>query len=116
MAEVLELTTRSENGVGILGIKGYINNTGGEQIADACSELIESGVHKFLLDLEECNMVNSIGISILIELIETLKELDGRMVFCCVTPTIAKTFRIMGLLQTCSIHETREEALQVLQA
>jgi len=116
MAESLNLEVQREDGIGILTIVGYINNTGGEKIADSCNEMIEEGVIRFVLDLEGCRIVNSVGISILIELIEKLKTLDGRLAFCRVTPTIAKTFRIMGLLQSCSVHDDRPQAMAAVQA
>jgi hypothetical protein len=38
----------------------------------------------------------------------------GSLAFSCATPTIAKSFRIMGLLQTCALHATQAEALEAL--
>jgi anti-anti-sigma factor len=111
MSEALQLHVERHGEVGVLEVSGYINNMGGEQIADVCNSMIDEGVHRFLLDLSGCKIVNSIGISILIEIIEKVNELGGKLGFCCVTPTIGKTFRIMGLLQHCTLHETREEGL-----
>jgi anti-anti-sigma factor len=116
MESNLELDVTEEGPIGILAAKGYINNIGGEQMATACNELLDAGLKLFVLDLEQCRIVNSIGISILIEIIEQVKGMEGDVVFCCVTPTIAKTFHIMGLLQTSTICETREEALLALQS
>ena len=116
METTLELEVNTENDTGILAAKGYINNSGGEQIAAACDELIEDGLKHFLLDLGQCRIVNSIGISILIEITEKIRGLEGAVAFCCMTPTVAKTFRIMGLLQLSTVHDTREEALRALQA
>ena len=68
----------------------------------------------FALNLEKSRVVNSIGISILIEVIEKVKAREGKVAFCSVTATIAKTFRIMGLLKASTIHDTQEEALSAL--
>ena len=89
---------------------------GGERIAEVCDEHIGGGTHNFILDLENCRIVNSIGISILIEVIERVKELGGKVAFCNASPTIAKTFRIMGLLQTAELHEAYADAQQSLGA
>ena len=112
MNESLQLKVEREEKVSVLEVSGYINNVGGEQIADACNKMIDEGIHCFLIDLSGCKIVNSIGISILIEIIEKVNELNGKLGFCSVTPTIAKTFRIMGLLQHCTLHEDREEGLR----
>jgi anti-anti-sigma factor len=83
----------------VLRSDGYINNLGGEQIARECFKLLDDNCTVFIFNLEKSKVVNSIGISILIEIIEKVIEKNGRLVFCHLTPTIAKTFRIMGLLQ-----------------
>lgn len=116
MADSLELQVRRAAAVGIVAIKGYINNTGGEQVAQACEELIAQGVRRVVLNLGKSSLVNSVGVSFLIEAIEKVKELEGQVAFCCVSPTIAKTFQIMGLLQLASLHDTEQEAVQALSA
>ncbi len=78
MSENLELEIKTENDVSTLVVKGYINNLGGERIAEVCYEHIDANTHNFILDLEDCRIVNSIGISILIEVIEKVKELGDK--------------------------------------
>ncbi|MEW6751014.1 MAG: TonB-dependent receptor [Candidatus Latescibacterota bacterium] len=114
MTEGLQLETSQQDGTGILAVAGYINNTGGERIAAGCQRLADAGCRRFVLDLQGCRIVNSVGISILIEMIEKLEKLGGRLAFCGAAPTIAKTLRIMGLLQSCTLHETRAEAVSTV--
>jgi anti-sigma B factor antagonist len=111
MPELLEVRVRREGQVGVLETDGYINNMGAEKVAEACDELIREGFRYFVLNLEKSRIINSIGISILIEVIEKVKELEGQLAFCCVTATIAKTFRIMGLLKASKIYETESDAV-----
>ena len=98
----------------ILHTKGYINNVGGEVIANRAYELLDSGVRTLLLDLRETKIVNSIGISILIEIIEKMMEKEGIIAFCCLTPVILKTFHIMGLANYAKIFTSEEEAVKEL--
>jgi anti-anti-sigma factor len=63
------------------------------------------------MNLSKSRIINSIGVSVMIEIIEKVKALEGGVAFCCLTPTTAKTFRIMGLLNASTIHETEEEAI-----
>ena len=65
------LSTSVNGDVVIIKTSGYLNNIGGEKIADACYKEIDNGKKLFLLDLEESKVVNSIGVSILIEIIES---------------------------------------------
>jgi anti-sigma B factor antagonist len=116
MADTLELQVRRAGEIGIVEVRGYINNTGGEQVANACETLIAEGVRRFALNLGGSSLVNSVGISFLIEIIEKVRELGGRVAFCQVSRTIAKTFQIMGLLQLASLHQTEQEAVQALRS
>ena len=114
MSDNLELRVRREDGLAIVEAIGYINNLGGGQIVSECDKLLADGVKKIILNLEQCSIVNSVGIAFLIEAIERVKERGGQLAFCCVAPTIAKTFRIMGLLQNATIYDTEQEARQAL--
>jgi anti-anti-sigma factor len=116
MSESLKLTVDRRDGLAVLYTEGYINNQGGEEIARASYELIDQGCKVLLLNLTGTKIVNSIGISILIEIIEKMIEIDGRLAFCCLTPTIEKTFHIMGLAQYAGIYADEDSAVEELSA
>lgn len=97
-------------GVGLIAAEGYINNEGGQAIADAATDLMGKGCETLLIDLEGTRIINSIGVSILLEIMEKLIEQKGRLAFCSLTPTISKTFEIMGLVQYASIFPDQESA------
>jgi len=83
----------------------------GEEIAKEAYALLGGGVTRILLDLEKTKIVNSIGISILIEILEKLLDQGGKLAFCRLTPTIEKTFQIMGLAQYARIFPAPEIAV-----
>ncbi len=98
------------SGVGVISAAGYINNEGGQAIADAATELMGQGCETLLIDLDGTRIINSIGVSILLEIMEKLLEEKGRLAFCNLTPTISKTFEIMGLVQYADIFPDRQTA------
>ena len=114
MTEGLKLVVDRRGPLAVVYTEGYINNQGGEEIARAAYQLIDEGCRTLLLNLAGTKIVNSIGISILIEIIEKMIEINGRLVFCCLTPTIEKTFHIMGLAQYAGIYPDQETALREL--
>ena len=114
MTEELKVACERRKNGAILHTKGYINNTGGEEIANRAYELMDEGVRSLLLDLRETKIVNSIGISILIEIIEKMMEKEGKISFCCLTPVIHKTFQIMGLANYATIYADEATALREL--
>ena len=102
------------DGYGLIAAAGYINNEGGQAIADAATELIDGGCGTLLIDLDGTRIINSIGVSILLEIMEKLLEEKGRLAFCNLTPTISKTFEIMGLVQYATLYPDRETATSEL--
>jgi anti-anti-sigma factor len=102
------------DGYGLIAAAGYINNEGGQAIADAATELIDKGCDTLLIDLDGTRIINSIGVSILLEIMEKLLEDKGRLAFCNLTPTISKTFEIMGLVQYATVYPDRDTARNAL--
>jgi anti-anti-sigma factor len=114
MTEELKVAVdRKPNGA-VLYTKGYINNVGGEEIAVRAYELMDADVRTLLLNLRDTKIVNSIGISILIEIIEKMIDKGGTIAFCCLTPVIHKTFQIMGLANYARIFDNEEAAMKEL--
>jgi anti-anti-sigma factor len=111
MTDELKVVIDRRGDGAVLYTKGYINNVGGEEIANQAYKLMDEGVHKLLLNLRETKIVNSIGISILIEIIEKMMEKDGKLGFCCLTPVIEKTFQIMGLAQYAAMYKDEASAV-----
>src|SRR5216117_506953 len=114
MTEELRVAVDRRPAGAVLYTKGYINNVGGEEIANRAYELMDDVVRALLLNLRETKIVNSIGISILIEIIEKMIDKGGKIGFCCLTPVIHKTFQIMGLANYATIFNDEEAALRDL--
>ena len=94
----------------VIKTAGYINGPGGEKIVQEFSK--HSSINKLILNLENSKVVNSIGISHLIEVIENLNQSGSKLVFTNLDPTIEKTFTIMGLFQFAEKADTVELALK----
>ena len=114
MTETLKVTFESRERIAVISTEGYINNQGGEEIARVAYDRIDAGDKTLLLNLAGTKIVNSIGISILIEIIEKMLEVEGRLAFCGLTPTIEKTFHIMGLTQYATIYPDEGSAVAEL--
>lgn len=96
----------------VLKTEGYINSSAGEQIVDEFSKHLSGGINKLIMDLEKSHVVNSIGISCLIEIVEKLIQVDGKLIFTNLDPSIEKTFTLMGLFQFAEKADTVDSALE----
>ena len=111
MAE-FSLNVRDEGDVVIIETTGYLNNVGGEKVSEACYAKMENGKKLFLLNLENSKVVNSIGVSILIEIIEKLQDVDGKLGYYNLAPIVEKTFNIMGLTKYSTVFYSESEGLE----
>ncbi len=116
MTESMKVTVDRRAGIAVIYTDGYINEQGGEEIAKVAYELIEEVYGSLLLNLEKTKIMTSIGVSFLLEIIERMLEIEGKLAFCNLTPTIDKTFHILDLSQYSSIYPDEASALEQAQA
>lgn len=106
------LSTSVKGDIVIIRTSGYLNNVGGEKVAQVCYKEIDKGKSLFLLDLEDSKVVNSIGVSILIEIIEKLQDVNGKIGYFNLAPIVEKTFTIMGLTKYSTVFSNESEAIE----
>jgi len=104
-------SVKENNFIIIIETNGYLNNTGGDAIAEIVNKKIDQGHKKFLINMGNTKIVNSIGVSILIEIIEKLQSVDGSLGYYNLAPIVSKTFNIMGLTKYSTVFESEELAI-----
>jgi anti-anti-sigma factor len=106
----MNVQSAQDGEVAIVRTDGYINNLGAERIEQECETLIERGFRKFVINFEKSPIINSMGLSILIGIIEKMLEIKGVLAFSDLTPVNAETMEIMGLTQYAQIYPTERDA------
>ncbi len=114
MVSEFNLNSEVKNDCVVIKTTGYVNNLGGQKIIDEFNTYHQNGLNNYILNLAESKVVNSIGISFLIEVIEKLNESKGKLVFTNLDPSVDKTFTIMGLFHYAEKADTVDAGLQLL--
>ena len=109
-----DLQIREEDGYAVIQTEGYLNGPRGESLAETAKNLMQKGYTRFVINLAETKLINSIGISILIEIIELLEERQGILNFCGLTPTIEHTFQLVALARYAGIFPDEDSAIAAL--
>ncbi|MBI5643670.1 MAG: STAS domain-containing protein, partial [Deltaproteobacteria bacterium] len=68
---------------------------------------------KIVIDFSRTDLINSIGISILIGIIEKVKDKKGVILFSGLKQVNFEIFNIVGLTKHIQIFDTEEDALKV---
>ncbi len=116
MTDSLNIKVDRRDEIAVIYAEGYIDNQGGEAVASAAYGLIDEGFKTLLINLAGTKLINTIGISALIEVTEKMIEIEGRLGFCNLTPTIEKAFHTMGLAQYSQLFPDEASAISALAA
>lgn len=112
MEQEFSLTAETRGDCLVVATSGYVNNTGGQAIAEEFNKHFTGGVKRVVINLAQSKVVNSIGMSFLIEIIERLEEVGGKLVFTNLDPGVEKMLSIMGLFNFAGKEKSVEDALQ----
>lgn len=111
---VVESKTLSDTAV--VYPKGYLNNIVGEKLETECAAHIDKGIRKIVLDFGKMEFINSIGISLLLSIIEKLRKSKGTLCFSSIRKTHLDVFEMLGLTKYVLVFDTEADALKHLQA
>jgi anti-anti-sigma factor len=92
-----EVRARVVEDIAIVYVSSYLNKLAGERIERECRRRIKDGCRAIILDFQEMGTVNSVGVSILLGVIEAAQEAGAELVFCAVGEQNLYLFEMMGL-------------------
>jgi anti-anti-sigma factor len=110
------VVSRLDGDVAFIYPKGYLNNLSGESLVNECGAYIAKGITKFVVNFAETDLINSIGISLILQIIENLKNIKGTI--CCTNMSkfLRDTFEMLGLLQYMVVFPVESDASKYLKA
>ena len=81
----------------------YLNKLSGETIERECKLQLEAGAKTLIVDFSETELVNSIGVSILLGVIDAAQNAGAEIVFSDVKEETVELFEMLGLTNHVSI-------------
>ncbi len=100
--------------VAVVNAGDYLNKLAGERVERVCREQLREGCRALVVDFKETSMVNSIGVSILLGVIDAAERAGARLVFADVSGQAAQLFELLGLTRHVTLAPDRQTALAVL--
>jgi anti-anti-sigma factor len=89
----------------------YLNQLTGEKIERECRRQLNCGCRALVIDFSETKLVNSIGISILLGIIDVAEKSGARIVFSEVNSQTIQLFQVLGLTRHVVLAKDEHEAL-----
>jgi anti-anti-sigma regulatory factor len=81
----------------------YLNKLSGEQIEYHCRRLLEAGCKELIVDFSKTDLVNSVGISILLGVIDVAASHGATVAFSDVKQETIDLFSMLGLTRHVNI-------------
>jgi anti-anti-sigma factor len=109
-----DIRAKHTEGAAVIYPGPYLNQLRGEDIEIRCREMLGSGLRYIVINFKETELINSIGISILLGVIEAVNDARGMLVLSNLSASNRELFEMLGLLAHVRIEETEESALQMI--
>lgn len=106
--------SRLVNDVAILYPQGYLNNLAGEGLVSECGKYTRAGVKKIIVNFRETDLINSIGISLLLHVMEELQAAGGTLCFTEMDKVQLGIFDMLGLTKYFRFFQNENGALEFL--
>ena len=118
MADTTEPTpveTRCVGDTAIIYASDYLNKLSGERIERECKRQLDSGCRALVINFRDTELVNSIGVSILMGVIDAAEQSEARLIFSDVNDHNANLFEMLGLTRHVSLAGSEDEALVLVE-
>ena len=100
----LQLAAKEVDGKTVLFLEGYLNESGGQLLRSTVNDLLNGSPPTLALDFGGTSLVNSIGISSLLEVIETARRRNTVLELVRVPEEIGDLFRLVGIAVQVPVH------------
>ena len=111
-------TEELEDGVRGFTLSGELDHATAPELREPLDAAIGSGTNLVLIDLSDCNFIDSTGLSVIVHAHSALvdSERGGQLEICCPDPQVRRLLEITGIDRALGLHQTRVEALEALTA
>jgi anti-sigma B factor antagonist len=104
-------TRDAGEGTSVVYVDGYLNSLLGEEVERVVQDILDAGRPRVVLNFEGTKLINSIGISFIIGIVERIMERNGSMAFCSMNRINQDIFRMTGVSRYVRAFDSEEEAL-----
>lgn len=105
-----------EQGVRTISVRGELDLSTAPELEAPLDQALESDDGSVLIDLTQCEFIDSTGIALIVRAWQRLQGDDGgrSLVICSQNDQVRRVLEITGLELSIPVHTTRDEALAAL--
>ncbi|WP_462412095.1 anti-sigma F factor antagonist [Neobacillus sp. Marseille-QA0830] len=111
----LNIEFETRHNVLCIRLGGELDHHTADELREKASELIEKNeIRHIVLNLEQLTFMDSSGLGVILGRYKQIKQVQGEMVVCAISPSLQRLFDMSGLFKIIKMEPTEEFALQRL--
>jgi anti-sigma B factor antagonist len=104
----------SDHGLHTVSVAGELDQGTAPELRGALADVLGDGGSPVLVDLSDCNFIDSTGLSLLVEAKRRLGDERRRFAVCCPDPDVRRLLELTGIDRAVGLFDTRDEAVKEL--
>ena len=107
----LEIFEEMQNDINIYRLHGQLDTNASREFEQRLLEAITSGIKNLVLNFTELHYISSAGIRVILNAINAIKRIGGRIMLCGLQDYVKEVFEISGVGVLLPIFATNDDAL-----
>jgi len=109
-----KVSAESTSALHTVSVAGELDQSTAPELRTALASALGETQNGVLVDLSDCNFIDSTGLSLLVETKRRLSEEDRRFGVCCPDDDVRRLLELTGIDQAVGLFDTRDEAVTAL--
>jgi anti-sigma B factor antagonist len=103
-------STTGDDGVVVLVIRGSVDLTTAPGLRDSLVRLVDDGHHRLILEMSGVDLIDSIGLGVIVGMVHRLRPHDGSLAIAAPSPQARTVLEITQLIRVVGCYDTVEAA------
>lgn len=108
----VQLTTRDVGERTVLHVAGELDVASSGRVREQVALLLSEGRTDLVVDLTDVTFLDSTGLGLMVGTLKRVRLAGGRLVLVVPSESVLKVFRVTGLDQVLTLHDSLEDALR----
>lgn len=109
-------STITDDGIVVLTIRGSMDLTTSPRLRDSMVRLIDQGHSRLVLELSGVDLIDSIGLGVIVGLVHRLRPYDGSLAIAAPSPQARKVLEITQLVRVVTPYDSTEGAVDAVRS
>lgn len=111
MPNPFSLKRSSQGNLSVIHLEGYLDAHTAPQFEQAVQEEIDAGRYRIVVDCASLTYISSAGLGVFMSFIEEVREQNGDIKICGLTPKVKQVFDILGFPEIFDLCDSYPDAV-----